>query len=245
MSTSDSVAIRAWPIAWVPRELAEPVLVGDGLGVAEVLDDLQRAPEREHLGVPDPLDGVGQRLQVAVEAEDDRHRARRVLDVLDPAPAARMRASTWSRWRLHALLEVGVVVGRLAQLHVHDEAVGVAAVERVAGRVRAPVLHRLEHRGHVAPHLALATAVAVDDPGDPAHAGRLPQGRTSRYSLALPVGDRRQVALPLVALVVAEHLVEAAGHRLLDQLVAVQRLEGRARGARARARTRRPPASRS
>ena len=34
----------------------EPVLLGDLLAVAEVLDDLERAAEREHLGVGDVLD---------------------------------------------------------------------------------------------------------------------------------------------------------------------------------------------
>ena len=59
--------------------VAEPVLGGDGLGVAEVLDDLERVAEREDLGVAHPLDRVDERLQVAVEAEDDRHRPRRAL----------------------------------------------------------------------------------------------------------------------------------------------------------------------
>ena len=66
--------------------------------------------------------------------------------------------------------EVEVVVTvRLGELHVHHVAVAGRAVERVPGRVRAAVLHRLEHRGHVAADVPLATAVAVDDPGDPAH----------------------------------------------------------------------------
>src|SRR5919205_3230883 len=48
--------------------------------------------------------------------------------------------------------------------------------------------------------------------------------------LALPVGDRGEVALPLVALVVVEDLVQAPGHRAAHDLVPGQRLE---RGAQA------------
>src|SRR5215217_4133591 len=63
-----------------------------------------------------------------------------------------------------------------------------------------------------------------------------PRGRTrdSREHLevlvALPVGHCRQVALPLVALVVLEDLVEATRHGALDQLVPVERLECRPEG---------------
>jgi hypothetical protein len=72
-----------------------------------------------------------------------------------------------------ALVEVEVlmpVAARLRELHVHDVAVGGRAIERVARRVRATVLHGLEHGRHVTAHLTLATAVAVDDAGDAAHA---------------------------------------------------------------------------
>src|SRR3954468_2754511 len=44
--------------------------------------------------------------------------------------------------------------------------------------------------------------------------------------LALPVGDGREVALPLVALVVLEDLVEAARQRAADDVVLLERLEG-------------------
>ena len=66
MSTSDSVAIRTWPMAWVPVKRVERVLLADRLGVAEVLDDLERVADREHLGARHVLDEVDQRLQVAV-----------------------------------------------------------------------------------------------------------------------------------------------------------------------------------
>src|SRR4051794_35439014 len=44
--------------------------------------------------------------------------------------------------------------------------------------------------------------------------------------LALPVGDRGEVALPLVALVVLEDLVEAARQRAADDLVLLELHEG-------------------
>src|SRR5215207_674992 len=50
--------------------------------------------------------------------------------------------------------------------------------------------------------------------------------------VALPVGHGRQVALPLVALVVLEHVVEPARHGALDQLVRFERLECRAERVR-------------
>src|SRR5215217_6039110 len=46
--------------------------------------------------------------------------------------------------------------------------------------------------------------------------------------VALPVRDSGQVALPLVALVVLEHVVEATGHSRLDEVVGLERFEGRA-----------------
>ena len=60
-----------------PHERVELVVGRDRLGVAEVLDDLERAAEREHLGVAHVLDVVGELLEVAVEAEGDRHRVLR------------------------------------------------------------------------------------------------------------------------------------------------------------------------
>ena len=147
----------------------EVVLGGDGLGVAEVLDDLQRAPEREHLGVAHALDRVGEQLQVAVEAEDHGHRAEGALHRLDLGAGGAHPGLDLVALALDALGELGAVVGRLAQLHVHDVGVGVAAVEREPGRVGPAVLHRLKHPGHVPPYLALPAAVSVDDPRDPAH----------------------------------------------------------------------------
>ncbi len=155
-------------------ELPQPVPVRDRLGVTEVLDDLERAPEGEHLGVAHPLDRIGELLQVAVEPEDERHRARRLLDLLDPGPGGAHARLDLAPLPLHPPFEVGIVLGRLAQLHVHYVRPAPApAVEREAGRVRPPMLHRLQHAGHVAPDLLLPSAVPVDDPRYPAH-GRSP-----------------------------------------------------------------------
>ena len=44
-------------------------------------------------------------------------------------------------------------------------------------------------------------------------------GEHLQVLLALPIGDRRQVALPLVALVVHEHVVEPSRHRSADDLI--------------------------
>src|SRR2546429_199301 len=44
--------------------------------------------------------------------------------------------------------------------------------------------------------------------------------------VALPVGDRGEVALPLVALVPVEHLVQAAWHGRLDHVVRGECLQG-------------------
>ena len=63
----------------MPGERVEAVLAAHGLGVAEVLDDLERATEGEHLGLGDVLDEVGEQLQVAVVVERDAERVRRLL----------------------------------------------------------------------------------------------------------------------------------------------------------------------
>ena len=86
------------------------------------------------------------------------------------APSERIRRLDVAALAAMPLGEVEVVMAvRLGELHVHHVAVAGGAVERVPGGVRAAVLHGLEHRGHVAADVPLATAVAVDDAGDPAH----------------------------------------------------------------------------
>jgi hypothetical protein len=158
----------------------EVVLAGDRRGVAEVLDDLERVPKRQHLRVRHRLDVIGQLLELAVVL--DRRRERVLVDVVgvlhdragvpDPrqhltsAPADVVDELQITRRR------------RLGQVDADDVLAGWLAIQRVAGRVRTPVLHRLQHRGHVAPDTVRAVAVLVDDPRDPAHG----YGSTSRYS---------------------------------------------------------------
>ena len=67
MSTSDSVAIRVWPIPWVPWNPARPYWPDTTAGIAQVLDQLQRVAERHDLGTFDVLDVAGQALDIAVE----------------------------------------------------------------------------------------------------------------------------------------------------------------------------------
>ena len=152
MSTSDSVAMRTCPIACVPVELREAVLLVDGLGVAEVLDDLERAAEREHLRLGDVLDEVGEQLQVAVVLERDPERVRRLLlDLLDPRAERGEPRLDLDAVPAEPVLEVEVTRRvRVRELVAHDEvAVLGRPVQRVAGRVRAAVLHRLEHPRHL------------------------------------------------------------------------------------------------
>jgi hypothetical protein len=155
-------------------ELVEVVLGGDGLRVAEVLDDLQRAPDRQHLGAGHVLDAVGERLEVAVVAERDVERVLGALlelgvaraddgePPLDLGPVAAQPVVE---------LEVARRVG-VGELDAHHPVVRRRAVERVARRVGAAVLHRLEHAGHLRPDLPLP--VAADDPCDAAHQCFLP-----------------------------------------------------------------------
>ena len=128
-------------------------------------------PEREHLGAGHVLDEVGERLQIAVVGERD---AVRVVGLLDDVVHVRAVA------REPLLDEPLVVADAVAELEVarvvrvgervaHHEERGVRPVERVPGRVGPAVLHRLEHRRHVAADVARAVPVAVDDPRDPAH----------------------------------------------------------------------------
>ena len=142
------------------RELREPVLLVHGLGVAEVLDDLERAAEREHLGLGDVLDEVGEELQVAVVLERDAECVRRLLlDLVDPRAERGEPRLDLDAVPAQAILEVEVTRRvRVRELVAHDEvAVLRAPVQRVAGRVRAAVLHRLEHPRHLVADRRAAT----------------------------------------------------------------------------------------
>jgi hypothetical protein len=129
-------------------------------------------PEGEHLGLGDVLDPVGELLEVAVrEREGD---AVGVLGLLlDVVDVGLHRLQPLDDAVLVAIEAVGEleVAGRVGvrELVAHDQPVVVGTVEGVAGRVRAPVLHGLEHPGHVPPHLV--GAVPVDDACNSAHFG--------------------------------------------------------------------------
>ena len=92
MSTSDSVAMRTWPMACVPVNDDRPYWSCTGLRVAEVLDDLQGAAEREHLASGDVLHEVGEQLEVSVVREGDAEGVGRLLLDLVDASAERGQA---------------------------------------------------------------------------------------------------------------------------------------------------------
>ena len=150
-------------------EVVQVVAAGDRLRVAEVLDDLERVAEREHLDVGHVLDEVGEPLQVAVVGHRD---AEGVLGLL--LEILHVRAE-----RCQPALHLGTVSSqpvlvlevarrvRVGELVPHDHEVRRLTVEGVAGRVGPAVLHRLEHPRHLGPDRVLA--VLVDDPSDSAH----------------------------------------------------------------------------
>ena len=155
-------------------DLLQVVLAGDLLGITEVLDDLERVPEREHLGALDVLDVVGDRLQAAVVAELDAEGVLGVdVDLVDRRPGLGEARLDLAPVALEPLgeAEVAHVVG-VGQLAPHHDVRRRPVVERVPGRVRAAVLHGLEHRGHVEPDVVLA--VPVDDSCDSTHRRTVP-----------------------------------------------------------------------
>ena len=81
-------------------EAVEGVLPADGLRVSQVLDDLERMPEGQHLGVGHVLDEVGEQLEVAVVVERDPVGVVRLLRMeWICAPRSFSRDSTPRRWR--------------------------------------------------------------------------------------------------------------------------------------------------
>ena len=147
-------------------EVVQVVAARHRLRVAEVLDDLERVAEREHLDVGHVLDEVGEPLEVARVLERDAEGVLGLLlELVDP------RAE-----RVQAALDLGAMAAqpvlvlevarrvRVGELVPHDHEVRRLAVERVARRVGAAVLHRLEHPGHLDPDRMLT--VLVDDSCD-------------------------------------------------------------------------------
>ena len=128
------------------------------------------------------LDVVGQLLELAVVVDRRRERVLvDVLGVLDGAPDALIRVSTSRRRRRtsSANSRSRGAVDSASLIRTTYSPVG-WWYRAYAGRVRASVLHRLQHRGHVAPDPVRAVAVLVDDPRDSAHVTR-----------AVPPGTRR------------------------------------------------------
>ena len=184
---------------------------------AEVLSIGRSLQIVKDLGLGDVLDEVGEQLQVAVVVERDAEGVLRLLlDVvhLRPEPGepgldlAPVQAQPLREAEVARRVRVGELVPH------HEGAVLRRAVERVPRRVGPAVLHRLQHPRHLGPDRMLP--VAIDDPRDPAHYvlrsdRHPPSRRRSRKHievlLDVPVRHGRAVALPLVPLVVHEHLV--------------------------------------
>jgi hypothetical protein len=135
-----------------PVNFARPYCSWDGLGVAEVLHDLERSAQREHLRFGDVLDEVGEQLQVAVVCERDaKCVGRLLLGLLVPRAEGGQSGLDLDPVPPQAVLEVKVTRRvRVRELVAHDEvAVLGAPVQRVVRGVRAAVLHRLQHPRHL------------------------------------------------------------------------------------------------
>src|SRR6202020_2268162 len=104
--------------------------------------------------------------------------------------------------------------GRVGELDPDRQLVTRGVVQRVAGRVRTPMLHRLQHARQIAADPMRPVSVLINNSRDSTHTQFSLTGPWLRQYLevlvALPVGDRGEVALPLIALVVREHLVQTA-----------------------------------
>ncbi len=152
-----------------PVEVAQVVAAGDRLGVTEILDDLERVAEREHLGIRNVLDVVRELLQVAVVRERDTEGVLVLLHELLHLGAER-REAPLDLGPMSAqpvvVLEVTRRV-RVRELVAHDHQVRGLAVEGIAGRVGSPVLHRLQHPRHLRADRMLT--VLVDDSGYSTH----------------------------------------------------------------------------
>ena len=120
MSTSDSVAIRTWPIAWLPTKRSSRYS-RPPLGVAEVLDDLQRMADREHLRAAERPRRGRRALEVAVVAEvTPRTRTRCVLDAATVAPSRDEPPLDLRPVAAQPVLELEVARRvRVGELHAH------------------------------------------------------------------------------------------------------------------------------
>ena len=127
--------------------------------------------EGEDLAVGNVLDEVGELFQLAVVAQSDAERiVGLLLDLLDLRAEPRQPLLDQGAMPAETIVEVEVARGvRIGELEAHEDEVARLAVERVAGGIGAAMLHRLEHPGHVEPHVVLRAVLAVDDPGYSAH----------------------------------------------------------------------------
>jgi hypothetical protein len=151
--------------------VVQVVIGGDGVRVAEVLDDLQRVSERQHLDARDRLDVVGEMLQVTFVVQGRGERVR--VGVLGAQDLSTRRLDA-GLGLAPAAPDVGgagdvVEVGGVGELDPEDQVVGGSPVEGDAGRVGPAMLHRLKHARDVTADPVCPVAVAVDDPCDSAH----------------------------------------------------------------------------
>ena len=144
-------------------ESAQVVLPADGGGVAQILDQLQRAAQGEDLRAFHVLDVAREMLHVAVEGDDVAHR---VLGgrgaVLDGDPLLGEPAVDFFHAGADPVVDVeaGGHVLLLGHLEAHHVvALGRRAVDREAGRIGSAVAQRLQHRGHLGADAAHAAPV--------------------------------------------------------------------------------------
>jgi hypothetical protein len=164
-------------------ETAETVLLRDVLGVAEVLDQFERAAEGKHFGPVDALDLGGKLAGVAGVTQAIAERVVRRLVGFERL-GAQLGEARLDFFLAPADRVANVMIAHeiflLRQLQTHDVFVGLRdPVDGEAGRVGTAVLQALKHRRHFLADVG--GAVAVDEPGNSAHCSCSPYGRQSRY----------------------------------------------------------------
>ena len=156
-------------------ELVQVVLLADGLGVAEVLDDLEGMTQREHFAVRNVLDLIGDVFEFTRVVERDTEGVIRLLLIRDDlgveSGETRLYLGTIA---LQPALELVVARRRRVRDGVaHDDVLSRLSVERIPGRIRAAMLHGLQHPGHVLTDVVLP--ILVNDSCDSAHGDLCPR----------------------------------------------------------------------
>ena len=179
-------------------EAAEPVLLRHLGGVAEILDQLERAAEGQHLRALDLLDVRGEPPRVAGIAQAITEGIGRGFGDLDGLGADLGEHPVDLGLPLPDLLADVVVLGHvllLGELEAHDIFVGRRRpIDGEARGVGTAMLEALQHRRHL---LADAgRAVTVDEAGNSAH---VPVLLPSPYRFARPVtaGSRDRSWCPI------------------------------------------------